>query len=96
MQRRIMLISAILIVTSLSIFGQITDKQSNKMDKSEQAILALANDYANAVAKQDAAAMQRLLTDNYLQVFSPRGTVVTKAEVVNGYKNPTPSNVDSL
>jgi ketosteroid isomerase-like protein len=91
MKRKIMLISAILILMPLSIFSQMTDK----MDKNEQAVMAVANDFFNAAVKQDANAMERLLDDDYLQVFSPRGTVVTKSELVNGYKNATPGNLET-
>ena len=91
MRSKMMLISAILIVTSLSIFGQMTDK----MDKNEQAVMVVAKDFANAVVKSDADAMERLLDDDYLQVFSSRGTVVTKSDLINGYKNPVPSNIET-
>ena len=91
MKRKIMLINTILILMSLSIFGQTTDK----MDKNQQAVMAVANDFANAVVKRDSNAMERLLDDDYLQVFSSRGTVVTKSELVNGYKNPASGNTET-
>ncbi len=94
MQIRIMLISAILIVTSLSIFGQKTDKQSGKMD-TEQNVMALARDYADAALKRDTAAMERLLADDFVRV-SPNGNYETKTELITGFKTPLPENAGEL
>ncbi len=44
-------IGAVIIALSLSVLGQIPDKQSGKMGKTEQVILNLANDYADATVK---------------------------------------------
>lgn len=81
-----------ILASAFSVSGQMTD-QSNKIDKNEQAILALANDYANAVVKKDVAAIDRLLTDDYLEVFSPKGTVGTKSELIQSYKTPSSNDV---
>jgi hypothetical protein len=57
MQRKIIFIKAILIITSLSILGQMTDKQSGKISKSEQNVMVIASEYADAALKKDTIAM---------------------------------------
>lgn len=94
MQRRIMLISAILIITSLSIFGQITDKQSGKMDKNEQDIKSLAAEFANSVVKRDVAVMERLLADDF-KIVSENGRRL-KSEFINGFKTPLPKEAGTF
>ncbi len=66
--RKTIFLVALIIATSLSVFGQKTDKQSSKMSKAEQEIKALASDFANAVVKKDAVALERLLTADFIDV----------------------------
>ncbi len=89
--QRTMFISAIIIALSLSILGQMPDK----MDKTEQAIMAVANNYANAIVKRDTSAMERILADDYLEVLTD-GRFDNKQTLLKIYKTPVPANAGKL
>ena len=89
MQRTILLVMLI-IATSLSVFGQKTNKASSKMSKNEQEVKALAGEFANAVVKKDAAALERLLANDFIDI-SPGGPLSPRAQFIDEYKNP-PAN----
>ncbi|MBC7900086.1 MAG: nuclear transport factor 2 family protein [Saprospiraceae bacterium] len=88
--RKPILLVALIIATSLSVFGQKTDKQSSKISKADQEIKALAVEFVNAVVKKDAVALERLLTDDFIDV-SPGSPISSRAEFIDEYKNP-PAN----
>jgi ketosteroid isomerase-like protein len=94
MQKTILLV-ALIIATSLSIFGQMNDKQSSKMAKTEQEVMTLAIEFANSIVKSDVGAMERLLADDFMDV-SPNGTMTSKSQFIAANKNPLPANAGKL
>lgn len=85
--KKITFISAIIIALSLSILAQ--------TNKTEQNVMALANNYADAAVKRDTAAMERLLADDFVGV-SPNGEYATKSQLITDFKTPLPENAGEL
>lgn len=52
------------------------------------AVIALAETYANAIVERDVDTLDRLLTDDFVDV-SPDGTVSTRAQFIAEYANPS-------
>ena len=64
---------------------------SNDMKNAEQGIMALAGEFANAIVKRDSAAMEKLLSNNFIEIL-PNGIRLSKVDYMNAYKTPTPEN----
>lgn len=90
------IISLLLLAASMySQNNRPTGEQSSKMAKTEQDILNLVSELANAIVKKDTAAMERLLADDYIDISST-GTVATKSQLVPVYKNPALVKLESI
>lgn len=94
MQKTILLI-AVVIAASYSIFGQTTGKQSSTAAKTEREVIALTNRFAEAVVKRDVGALEHLLADDYIDVL-PDGTTASKAQIIAGNKKPLPDDAGKL
>ena len=77
------IIVAAFILTALSatILGQTSDKN----EKAKNEVIALANEYANALVKRDTVAVERILADDYGDV-STTGLVTTKFLMLRAFK----------
>lgn len=85
MKKTIFLV-AIVIAASISIFGQTTITQSDKMSKTEQEVTNLVTEYGNALVKRDTAAIERLLADDFMNITG-KGEMRSKSEVVANNKS---------
>jgi uncharacterized protein YdeI (BOF family) len=85
MQKTIFLV-ALIIATSLSIFGQMLDTKSGKMSKTEQAVADLVGEFGTAIIKRDTAAMERLLADDFMEI-TLNGNMTSKSQYVTNYKS---------
>jgi hypothetical protein len=63
---------AMLMITALSVcmLGQTPSQKSDKDEKTKNEVIALAKAFEVAVAKRDAAAMERILADDYKGISS--------------------------
>ncbi len=94
MKKTILLI-ALLFATTLFAFGQKTDQQTMKADKDAQQVTALTKSYLDAVIKRDAAAIDRILADDYME-FSHFGGIYSKSRILDQYKSPAPADDGKL
>ena len=72
-------ISATFIMIALSAFiwGQTPTRKSDKEEQAKNEVIALANSYHDALVKRDAAAMELILADSYVDI-SANGMPTTK------------------
>ena len=86
------IIVTLIIVMSISSFGQKTDKKSDKDSKAKEQVAALIKEYADALVKGDTATLERILAPEYGDI-TPDGVPDTKNLLleyfkVNGKNNP--------
>lgn len=86
---------ALIIATSISIFGQTTNTQTVKMSKTEQDIANLVGEYGTAIVKRDTATIECLFADDFMNI-SPNGEMTSKSQVVANYKKPLPPTAGKL
>jgi hypothetical protein len=91
MKRTIIFASLVMIAASVNIFGQTSDKKSDKNEKAKKEVIALVTEYNNAIVKKDAATMERILADDYSEI-SPTGFPTSKTLIVRFYKE-SPTDV---
>jgi hypothetical protein len=65
------------------------------MSKTEQDIVNLVSELANAIIKKDTVAMERLLADDYIAVSST-DTIATKSQLVPVYKNTALGKLEAI
>ena len=94
MQKTILLV-ALIIAISLSIFGQATFTQSGKMSKTEQAVTDLVTEYGNAIIKRDTATVERVLADDFMGV-NTNGEMSSKSQVVANLAKPVSPTAGKL
>ena len=93
--KKTILVAVLMFTATLFTFGQKTDKPTVKTDKNEQQVIALMNSYLDAVVKNDAAAVERILADDYME-FSHFGGIYSKAQILESYKTPRPADDGKL
>jgi hypothetical protein len=81
--QRILLV-ALTLVMSLSAFSQVTGREPDKNEKAKKEVIALATEYANALIKRDAATMERILSDDYVDLY--KGLPNTKTLMIRSCK----------
>jgi Domain of unknown function (DUF4440) len=84
MQRTIIIVTLI-IVASLSTFGQMSAKKPDKTSKAKEQVTALATEFANALVKGDTATLDRILSDDYADV-TPGGFPTPKKLYIDYFK----------
>jgi hypothetical protein len=94
MQKTIFLV-ALMIATSLSIFGQTTLTQSGKMSKTEQAVTDLIGEYGNAFIKRDITTIERVLADDFMDV-NTSGNMTSKSQIVANLSKPVSPTAGKL
>ena len=77
--------SAVIILITLTAFGQETNKIADTPGKDERSIRDLEQTYRNAVVRQDVAALDRILADDFVATSS-RGEVRSKAQEIADIK----------
>lgn len=70
MKRILIVASLLLIVTTSAALGQITNKRSNSQSKAEQEVLKVMSDWIEALKRNDGAALDRLVADDFHIVLS--------------------------
>ena len=80
MQNIVLLIS-LLITTAPAAFTQTRTKPANQMNDAEQAVLKVTQEWLDADERQDRAALNRIIADDFLGT-GPMGTIVTKTDVI--------------
>ena len=80
------IVAAIIIITSLSVLGQVTSK--NKPNQAERTVRELERMYRDAIMRQDVAAVSRILADDFIATSS-RGEIRDKAQEMDDIK-PSP------
>jgi hypothetical protein len=60
---------ALIIVTSVSVFAQMPSQKSDKTDKIKAQVMALATEWANAKVKGDTATLERILSDDFSEIY---------------------------
>jgi uncharacterized protein (TIGR02246 family) len=83
--KRILMILALAVTVSSLALGQTADKKS-PTSKAEQEVLKINKEYNDAIARQDAAAYERLLADD-LTFTTPDGQTMTKAQKISFAKS---------
>ena len=91
--KRIIITLALVIATSVTVFGQTSDKQSDT-DERGKAVVALANEYAKALVNRDVATMERILAPEYVSI-APEDIPYTKHLVLRLFKE-LPANAPRL
>lgn len=86
--RKIFLSGLILMAAALTGFSQ-DAKQSAGDNKSQQEIINVLSEMANAIIRRDAAALDRIFVEDYIDT-NTEGVVFTKNEILALYKNPVP------
>ena len=81
MCKRIVIVAALLCVASFAATAQPAKKKSSDNGKTERLILRLEIEGREATLKNDVAATDGLLADNWLNV-NPDGSVTTKAQLM--------------
>jgi ketosteroid isomerase-like protein len=84
--KRILLLALLTIVTSSFTLAQMTDDKSAPKGKTEQELIKLEQDRAQATVKGDTAFIDQNTADDYTFV-SPRGALRTKAQVLADLKS---------
>ena len=69
-------------------FGQVSDRPSNETLSAEKDVRGLAGQLANAIVERDIPTLERLLTDDFVDI-NPDGAVSPRAQFIDEYKNPT-------
>jgi ketosteroid isomerase-like protein len=80
--RKSLLISFVFITATLSASAQ-TAAKPEQNNSAEQAVLKVTQDWLNAETNVDRAALKRIIADDFLGT-GPRGTVVSKTDVIPG------------
>jgi hypothetical protein len=70
MKRTILFATLIITALAVCIFGQTPGKMSAKDEKAKDEVIALADAYFKASVKMDAEAMDRILSDDYVNIES--------------------------
>jgi hypothetical protein len=70
MKRTILVATFIMTALSVCILGQTPSKKSDKVEKTKNEVIALADAFFKASAKMDAEAMERILSDDYVSIES--------------------------
>ncbi len=83
--KKTIIITALIIAASISVFGQMSDKKSDKTSKAKEQVMALATELANALVKGDTAVLERILSDDYADV-APNGFPTTKKLLIDFFK----------
>ena len=76
---------ALILALAFAVCGQEKKSGRAKMSREAEAVIALDHAWANAQAQGDAAAMERLLSDDLI-ITSSTGTLRGKAEELNNLK----------
>jgi hypothetical protein len=97
MKRTILVATFIMTALSVCIMGQTPGKKSEKDEKAKNEVIALADAFFKASAKMDAAAMERILADDYVGIESidsvgsdMSGVPMGKALLIRFFKEGSP------
>lgn len=93
--RKTIFLFALIIAASLSISGQAAGKQSSKTTQTEQELITLTREFADAVVKRNVAALERLLADDYIDIL-PDGTTASKSQIIANNKKPVSADAGKL
>lgn len=83
--KRTIIIVALIIIASISAFGQMSDKKPDKTSKAKEQVTALATEFANALVKGDTATLERILSSDYVDV-NPDGFPTPKKLYIDYFK----------
>ena len=92
MKRTIIFAALLMIAASVTIISQTSDKKSDKNDKAKKEVIALVTEYNNALLKQDAAALERILADEYRGI-SQNGFPTNKTLTIRFSKETLPDDI---
>jgi ketosteroid isomerase-like protein len=74
-------------ILPVPVFGQVSDRPSNDTLSAEKDVRGLAGQLANAIVERDIPTLERLLTDDFVDI-NPDGAVSPRAQFIDEYKNP--------
>lgn len=83
--KKIIISVFIIVAVSVSVFGQSSDKKSDKTSKSKEEVTSLTNKAVDALVKKDVAVLERILAEDFLDI-SPSGLPSTKNLVIEYFK----------
>src|SRR4030095_3423182 len=79
--RKALLVIALLTAASTATFSQTTVKKSEPKDSAEQAVLQATQAWLDADERQDRAALDKLIADDFVGM-APRGGMVSKRDLI--------------
>jgi hypothetical protein len=74
--KRIIILVTLITASSVSVLCQSSGSKSAGNEKAKKEVIALANEYATALIKRDATTMERILSDDYVDLY--KGMPMTK------------------
>ena len=83
--KRTLILAALMIVTSVSVLGQISDQKSDKDEKAKNEVVALVNKYNEMFVKRDVDALELILAEDYVGV-STNGFPISKFLLTRVFK----------
>jgi len=78
-------IVGVLIACWISVFGQTTEKASDKDSKAKEQVTALAKELVNALSKGDTATLERILSEDYAEI-EQGGMPVSRKMLIDAVK----------
>jgi len=93
--KKIFVIAIVTLMSFSLALSQGKYKQTSKLSKTEREVLQMEKDWADARAKTDKAAFERLIANDYVGI-APQDQVTDKVRLIKGYKAPNLEAIESV